>query len=103
MHICMQQSIFIQLQHWIFSFNDYIHSTSTRAIFVQDKYLFNFNAQSYVLCNEYIYPTTTNDIFIQPNIFMQLFRFSDIDKFLFNKAPPPYPPVAPFLKKKTRA
>ena len=48
-YICLQQSILIQLQHWIFSFNDYIHSTSTRAIFVQDKCLFNFDAQSYVL------------------------------------------------------
>ena len=34
MYICMQQSILIQLQHRIFSFNDYIESTSTRAIFV---------------------------------------------------------------------
>ena len=49
MYICMQQSMSIQLQHSIFSFKDYIHSTSTGAIFVQDKYLFNFNAQSYVL------------------------------------------------------
>ena len=37
-------------------------------------------------------------IFIQQNIFIQLFKFPDIDKFLFNKAPPPYPPAAPFLK-----
>ena len=37
-------------------------------------------------------------IFIQQNIFIQLFKFPDIDKFLFNKAPPPYPPTAPSLK-----
>ena len=43
MYICMQQSIFIQLQHRIFSFNDYIHSTSTGALFLQQLYSFNFN------------------------------------------------------------
>ena len=62
-YICMQQSILIQLQHWLFSFNNYIHSTSTRAIFVQGKYLLNFNAQSYVLRNEYIYSTSTKKYF----------------------------------------
>ena len=36
--------------------------------------------------------------FIQQNIFIQLFKFPDIDKFLFNKAPPPYTPAAPSLK-----
>lgn len=43
MYISMQQSISIQLQHWIFLFNDYTHSTSTGAIFVQDKCLFDYN------------------------------------------------------------
>ena len=43
MYICMQESILNQIQHRISSFNDYIHSTSTRTIFGQDKYLFNFN------------------------------------------------------------
>ena len=87
----------IQLEHRIFSFNDYIHSTSTRAIFVQDKYLFDFNAQSYVLWNEYIYSTSAKKktILIQQNLFIQLFKFPNIDKFLFKKAPPPYPPIAP--------
>ena len=31
------------------------------------------------------------NIFILQNISVQLFKFPDIDKFLFNKAPPPYP------------
>ena len=34
------------------------------------------------------------NIFIQQNIVTQLFKIPDIDKFLFNKAPPPYPAAA---------
>ena len=41
------------------------------------------------------------NIFIQQNIFIKLFKFPDIDKFLFNKALPPYPPAAPSLKNKS--
>ena len=97
MYICMQQGILIRLQHRIFSFNDYIHSTSTNIlfiqqyfvystnIFVQEEYLFNFNSQSYVLWNEYIYSTSKH-------IHSTLRKFPDIDNFLFNKAPPIYPP-----------
>ena len=85
----------------------FIDSTSTQDIFIQRLYWFNFdtgyfvnfNAQSYVLWNEYIYSTSTKkNIFIQQNIFIQFFKFPEIDKFLFNKAPPPYPPAAPSLK-----
>ena len=114
MYICMQQSILIQLQHRIFSFNDYIDSTSTLDIFIQRLYSFNFNKgyfcarqifiqlQRPKLCfmkriYNYIQLQQKN-IFIQQNIFIQLFKFLDIDKFLFNKAPPPYPPAAPCVK-----
>ena len=38
------------------------------------------------------------NIFIQQNIFIQFFKFPDIDKFLFHKAPPLHPPAAPSLK-----
>ena len=37
-----KQSILIQLQHRIFSFNDYIDSTSILDIFIQGLYSFNF-------------------------------------------------------------
>ena len=33
------------------------------------------------------------DIFIQQNMFIQFFKFPDIDKFLFNKARLPYLPA----------
>ena len=120
----MQQSIFIQLQHRIFSFNKYIHSTSTqnifiqrlysfnfnkyidststRAIFVQEEYLFNFNAQSYVLWNEYIYSTSTKIFSFNKNIHSTLRKFPDIENFLFNKAPPPYPTATVSIKQGLR-
>ena len=41
------------------------------------------------------------NIFILQNISVQLFKFPDMDKFLFNKAPPPYPCAAPSLKNKS--
>ena len=69
-----------------------IDSTSTRAIIVQDKYLFNFNAQSFMklwvlkfLWNEYSYSTSTKNIFIQQNIFFQLFKFPDIEEDMRRK------------------
>jgi len=48
--------------------------------------------------NIYIFNFNKKNIFIHQNIFIQLFKFPDIDKFLFNKVPPTYPPAAPSLK-----
>ena len=59
----MQKSIDIELQHKLFSFNKNIHFTSTRDIFVQEEYLFNFKMQNYVWRNEYIYSTSTQITF----------------------------------------
>ena len=95
MYIFMQQSILIQLQHRIFSFNNYVDSTSTLDIFIQRLYSFNFNPgyfcvrQIFIqlrrpkLCfMKRIYIFNFNKkkyIFIQQNIFIQLFKFPDID------------------------
>ena len=51
-YICMQQSILIQLQHRIFSFNYYIDSTSTRAIFVQKRPTIYFDVLCDLLLNK---------------------------------------------------
>ena len=74
LYICMQQSILIKLQYRIFSFNGYIHSTSTQDTFcIQRLYSFNFNTgyfcsrqiviqlQRPKLClwNKHIYLTST--------------------------------------------
>ena len=106
MYICIQQSILIQLQHRIFSFHDYIYSSSTQDIFIQRLHSFNFNT-GYCLCKKNIYLTSKpkvtfygTNIFIQlqqkhfhstQHIYSTLRKFPDIDKFSFNKAPSPYP------------
>ena len=99
--------MFIQLQHRMFSFNDYIHSTSTRAlfiqqicsfnfnraIFVQEEYLFDFNAQSYIFMEQTYLFNFNKSIFIQQFIYCQLFASSRTS----TKLHLPYP----FLKKKS--
>ena len=72
-------TILIQLQYGLI----FIQLHRPKLCFMKRLCLFNFNKKY---------------IFIQQNIFIQLFKFPDIDKFLFNKAPPPYPPAAPSLK-----
>ena len=61
MYICMQQSILIQLQHRIFSFNDNIDSTSTLDIFIQRLYSFNFNT-GYSVCKKNIFSQQVNNV-----------------------------------------
>ena len=79
------KTIFIQLQHRLFLCKTNIYSTSTPKVMIYET-------------NIYIQLQRKKNIFTQQNIFIQLFKFPDIDKFLFNKAPPPYPPAAPSLK-----
>ena len=90
MYICMQQSILIQIHHRIFSFNAYIHSTSTRALFIQQISSFNFNTGYFCARRifiqlqrpklrfmERIYLFNFNkNIFMQQNIFIELFASS---------------------------
>ena len=116
MYICMQQSILIQLQHGIFSFNDYIHSTSTRALFSQQIYSLNFKTGYFCARRifiqlqppklrflERIYLFNFNkNIFIQQNIFIQLFASSrtSINSYSTNLHLPI--PLLPIVKKEER-
>lgn len=84
----MKQSIFIELQQGLFSFNKNIHLTS-RSIFVQEEYPFNFNAQSHVLWNEHIHSTSTQIIFIQ----VQQRNIEPFTSSHSTKSPPPDPRV----------
>ena len=111
---------FVYGWQFVAKFNDvylyatiYIDSTSTQDIFIQRPYSFNFNTGYFCARQKFyststpkvmlyeaniIYSTLKKNIFIQQDIFIQLFKFPDIDKFLFNKAPSPYPPAAPSMK-----
>ena len=116
-HICMQQSILIQLQHRIFSFNGYIHSTSTRALFIQQLiflYSFNFNTGYFCasrifiqllrlkLCfmeRIYLFKFKKN-IFIQQKIFIQLFASSRTSITSYSTKLHLPTPLLPLLKKR---
>ena len=72
-------TILIQLQHWIFSFKDYIHSTSAGL------FLWKTNIYSTSTPKVMFYETNTflqlqqKNSLIQQNTFTQLFKFPDID------------------------
>lgn len=82
----MKQFIFIELQQGLFSLNKNIHLTS-RSIFVQEEYPFNFNAQSHALWNEYLHSTSTQIIFIQ----VQQRNIQPFTSSHSIKSPPPNP------------
>ena len=57
--------IFLQLQLKLFSFNNNICSTSTKIIFIQQQYLFNFNCHIYLTLNKNNCSTSIQTFFIQ--------------------------------------
>ena len=74
MYICMQQSILIQLQHSMFSFNDYIDSTSKLDISFDDYIFIQFQHGPF-LCKTNIYSTSMPKVmFYEANIGIQLQR-----------------------------
>ena len=82
MYICMQQSILIQLQHRIFSFNDYIDSTSTLDIFIQRLYSFNFNT-GYFCARQIFIQLQRPKLCFRKRIY--IFNFNKRKIFSFNK------------------
>ena len=80
-----QLIIFIQ-QKYLFNFNKNIYSTSTKIfIQLQQKYLFNFNKIIYSTSTKNIYSTSTKNNFIQQQS-SRTFKISS-----FNKIPRPSP------------
>ena len=75
----LSTTILIQLQHWIFSFNDYIHSTSA-GLFLCKTNIYSTSTPKVMFYDTNIFlQLQQKNSLIQQNIFTQLFKFPDID------------------------
>ena len=87
----MQQSILIQLQHRIFSFNDYIDSTQFNTGYFHSMTIFIQLQHGLLFCKTNIYSTSTPKVMLyETNIFIQLqqkkYIFSFNKTYLFNSS-----------------
>jgi len=100
---------YFHIQHFIFIFNNvYFLSTSTKIIFIQQKYLFNFNCHIYLILNKNNCSTSIQTFLFNknnglPSTFFYIVHTSKLlkvpghSKYLIQQNSPPRPPLNTLL------